>query len=334
MANTAGQLQLEDNPLTRLLHGLANGSNRDSVERMLATAWDELNALPPEQRVPHLVSFLDSGKDAPTGFGFRVGSEGNLSAPPTVRVAALDWLGRFDSAAAAEYATRILATSDAPDEWAMALRNLGRTPHSQRNPVFRNAVRDFLARADWRSAPTGGYAEGLDAVVHLGDLGLIPEVLAAAQDAPALAPLIPVLLDNLVLGQPTLALPHVAENARLFDEQTGLRASLMSRADVRDPAQRQALEAYLLGDFASDDELMKFGRLFPHFNRFIGHHLLTVDRPRSIVEQAAIDQAALGAVIEWRSDPRFGGVIAPLGEIEARLRSHVESARRGGLLGH
>ena len=69
-------------------------------------------------------AFLDSKIDAPTGQGFKVGQHGFLAEAPTLRTWLLDYLGQIDPAAAAEYARVILSTSDLPDEWALALRNL------------------------------------------------------------------------------------------------------------------------------------------------------------------------------------------------------------------
>jgi hypothetical protein len=77
---------------------------------------------------------------------------------------------------------------------------------------------------------------------------------------------------------------------------------------------------------------MRFSRLYPNFNRFLGHHLLTVDQPHSITKQAAIDRAALAAVSQWQADPRFISLMPRLLEIEQRLRAHLESALRGGVL--
>ncbi len=318
--------------LGRLAQGLRLLPQTDTSRELLATTWAELGALPPEERTVQILQFLESGEDATTGMEFRVASGGVLAESPSVRVAALDWLGQLDPVAAADYAEHIFEASNSSDEWAVALRNLGRSPGAQANPLFQQSVRQLIVREDWRTSPTRGYAEALDSVVLLGDLSLIPETLKAAQDSPDIAPLIPVVLDNLILGQPSTALPFLTQDADLFREETALRASLVARADVRDPAQRKAVEDYLLEVNASSEELARFGHLFPLFNRFLGQHLMTVDQPCTIREQASIDDAALTAVVQWKGDSRFGGVASMLDEVEQRLRSHVESARRSGLL--
>src|SRR5258708_19023178 len=75
-----------------------------------------------ESRVSEILSQLESGQDAPTVLGFKIGPHGKLVSAPTRRAALLDELARLDPKAAGAVAEKILGDFGSPDEWALSLR--------------------------------------------------------------------------------------------------------------------------------------------------------------------------------------------------------------------
>ena len=304
-------------------------ARRTAKNRMaLAGLHAQLQKLPHGEAVQQLVAFLDSGADAGTGLPFEVGRGGWLTTAPTVRVAALDWLGEFDPAAAAETARQVFAKSNSADEWALALRNYYRQ-NQPADAYFIARVGEAFSRESWLQNPSAGLAEALDFPVAIGGsegFGLLTGLL---QRSPAMRWAALAAVDAWVLEKRATAIPLLAGGGAL-DENS--RAALLARADIRDEAQRQVIESYLTSDGVPPAAKAEFLRQFPNQNMIVGNHLVTVIHPMTLRESAQLDAAALAFVdglIKAGAHPELSKELAASRE---RLAGFVESARRGGQL--
>ena len=138
-------------------------------------------------------------------------------------------------------------------------------------------------------------------------------------------------LDAWVLEGRATAIPLLAgTDAGALDE--GSRAAMLARADIRDEAQRQAIESYLAAARVPEGAKAEFLRQFPNQSMIVGNHLVTASRPMTLRESAQLDVAALQFVdglIKEGSRPELS---KELGASRERLAGFVESARRGGQL--
>ncbi len=298
----------------------------------LAVSREQLRAQPRREAARQLVAFLDSGVDAKTGLPFRVGPGGWLATPPTLRVAALDWLAEFDLAAAADCARQVFATSNSADEWAVALRNYYRWTQSA-DDFFVARVAEAFGREDWLKNPSAGLAESVDFPVAIGGAqgyGILLSVLdkSVALRQPALA-----ALDAWTEVHRQEAVQILAQEAATtgaLDAES--RATLLARADVRDEVQRAVVLSYLESAGVSVKAKTEFLRQFPNQNVILGYHLVTNPRPVTLQQGAQEDLAALGWVDEVIQAGRCAELKMPLAASRERLAGYVESARKGGKL--
>ena len=169
-----------------------------------ASALDELRktlpALKSEEAVKRILALLESGTDASTGLGFTLQRDGFLAEAPTLRVFLLDYLAQVDRASAADYAEKILADMDSPDEWAVALRNhaAGRDTPAGR-AFIEDKMRAMLQHEQWQAQASAGFLEAFDVAVWLGGTNLMPALttLVRQQDNRAVAHASYLALDRL-----------------------------------------------------------------------------------------------------------------------------------------
>jgi hypothetical protein len=308
---TAAQTADEKNrALARLREALASGAANG-----LATAIRE---------------FLDTKTDASTGQGFKIGGNGSLLEAPTLRTFLLDQLAMLDPAAAAACASVILETSNSPDEWAIALRNLARGDASpEARALLEMKVGELLRNESWQREPSVGYLEAFDAAVDLGGTKLLPPLsdLVRKQDNQAVAHAAFLTLDRLVINQPAQTLAALSEHPEWMQGREETRANYFARADVGDAAQRRLVESYLLETSRSPAELQAFVGVFPNANFMISQNLLTSNATPDGAALARRDRDALRVVGEWLADPRFAGLQPQLQKMKQRLE---EFARQTG----
>ncbi len=320
-----------DNLLQRVAVDLLGGTPQRN-RSALAGVHAQLQGRPRQEAAQQLLAFLQSGTDAGTGLPFVVGRGGQLSAAPTLRVAALDWLGEFDPATAADAARQIIAGSDSADEWAVALRNYYRQNQSA-DAYFVAQVEAAFSRTDWLQNPSAGLAESLDFPVAIGGsegFGILQGLL---QKSPAMRWATLAAMDAWVIGGRATAIPLLAgTTATAGALDAGSQAALLSRADIRDDAQRAAIESYLSTGSVPDKAKSEFLRQFPNQNMIVANHLVTTSRPMTLQDSARLDLAALQWVddlIQKGTHPELSQALAASHE---RLAGFVASARRGGLL--
>jgi hypothetical protein len=317
--------------LDRLKSGLAP----DAAVAALGEMEGALRALPRDEAVAALIAFLDSGADAATGLDFKLGSGGILARAPTLRVWALDHLGRIDAAVAASYAARIYARHDSADEWAVALRNDWRVaaPAGRIEPV-RARVLELLADEAWAKQPSVGFLEAFDVAVATMAWEAVPRLeqwLGLAQPK-ALRAGAWIAFDRLTMEVPSDFLPTLVQRREWLASQPLLRAGLVARADLRVERERQAVETYLQRDDVSTLEGKRFLELLPNVSATVSHNLVTPARITSPAQAASRDQASLSSVRDWRGKPRFSRWNDELAAAETRLAEAVASAVRGGYL--
>lgn len=131
------------------------------------------------------------------------------------------------------------------------------------------------------------------------------------------------MLDRLVQGSPGEVLPVLAESAGQHPQSGLMLSNMMARADVRDAAQRRALEGYLLDGSRTAEELNGFASVFPNANFHISNNLLTRTPVLNGAELAERDRAALQTVQGWLADPRFAPVHPTLRTVHRRLQGFV-----------
>ncbi|WP_045213647.1 hypothetical protein [Desulfonatronovibrio magnus] len=311
------------------LHSAERPEKRQEVLD-LTLAW--LHSLPPDEAVALIQDLLDSGIDFEINMPFRVGQGGVLRSHPWLRVAALDWLGQLSPEAAMDYARIIFEQSGSADEWAVALRNYGRLIDPGTDEYFSKQVQRHISNEKWQAAPTGGFAEGFDALVYNQQYELIPDLIDLSQTTSIHHLLASTVLDNLVQHDREATIPIIAQHSDLFGEQSPQRALLMARADPRSPELRRIIEDYFLDSKITIEEKKVFADLFPHFSGFHAHRLLSTDYIYPLKVQAEIDFLTLNMIGLWKNNKTFFEYYDLLSTIKERLSFFVNAAYEGSLI--
>jgi hypothetical protein len=303
---------------------VSTGDLRRLTERLRAGNAREVAA--------DLIRFLERGQDAVTGQRFRVGPEGTLQGWSTLRVWALDQLGVLAPAEAAGYAEQVFARSGSADEWALALRHVWRG-HRDPYATTRARVLELLQKPGWSKRPSDGFLEALDFTAATLAWEAIPilEGWLGGGAAPELRKGAWVALDRLVQEGPDEVLTALAGRADWLGTQSNLRAGLLARADVRRPAQRTAVEDYLLRPTLSSAEAARFFDLFPNVSGALSWSLATVPRPITAAEAADRDRASNRLLQAWQARPEFARWTEDVNRASRRLGAHIAAADRAGL---
>lgn len=296
--------------LRSLAAALAGQTDVERVKAILADLKAAVHAVSPDEAARQLIEMLESGIDQATGLEFIVGAEGVMDETPTLRTALLDLLGQTDPYMSADYARQILATTNSPDEYALALRNLAWTNRGGAlDAELRGYFEQMVGRTDWSADPSDGFLEAFDLAVGTKAVAaLIPSITNPGagdggqhrSDAAFLA------LDRIMISDPDAVVAAFRANPDLLAEAPTHRASLLSRLDVSQPGQSNLLREYLLRSDVSPDEMEYFTSIFPNGNRVVGHRLVTSDEPGgSAADVALVDRATLGTLTSWLNDPQM-----------------------------
>ena len=285
-----------------------------------------------------IVAFLQTGKDAPTGLPFDVGSEGILDSSPSLRVMLLDLLPSLDPYASVDVARQIIAEGRSQDEYAMALRNLSWNDLDGDMALeLTDGFSRMLAREDWRLNPSAGFLEGFDIAVEVGGAQMLDRVAAvitpdranASAQAKAVDRAAFIALDRIVLRDPSVLVDKFSENPAFLGNATRQRASLMSRLDIEDPAQRETFVRYLESSTHGEGELEYFSRLFPNGNYLHGHRLASEDEITPTIDQRQeMDRKALAVIKGLESKLTTGPARQAAAEITRRLEGFVNPPPR------
>lgn len=283
--------------------------SREAKKRALEELVKSVNDGDPNAAANTLTAFLDEGCDAATGLGFRVGVGGVLEESPSVRVAALDLLGRTGSPESRRYADRIMDSTQLADEYAVALRNLAWSGGDV--TAARDRFTGMLDRNDWIAAPSGGLMEAFDVAVATGGSRMVREVgavvmgeeeISAAGDAILNRPAF-IALDRLMLRDPAAVIQTFKQDPDFLSWAPSQRASMDSRVDVRDPSQKSMLEDYLTKTTHANGEVECFANVYPNVNGFDGNRLvIDSDEIRNVTK---IDTTTRETSRAWQKDPKF-----------------------------
>lgn len=303
---------------------------RDPAERqrlLLATKERWLGEDPAEvaERIGEL---LRRGEDAATGIPFETGPGGALVGWPTLRVFLLDVLAVTDPDLAGAIAREVLASTTSAEEYAVALKPLlmggvWRTSDEELGARFST----LLGNPDWQADV--GLAEALD-LARVAALPATTALLARWVDGdPVAVKAGEMALHETAAARPELLVGLLATDPALLGERPGLRASLMARALVSDPAQSAGVAGYLADSSVPLAEKRDFLRLFPLRATTTGHRLY--GKPHAPFDRNAIqadDLAALQAVESWRAAPGLAPLAGELDAAATRLRGWVGQTRR------
>jgi hypothetical protein len=298
-------------------------SGREESNAILEELREGIRNADPHHAALAISTFLKTGRDASTKLPFVVGSEGVMTTAPTLRTALLDLLGSSAPAAALELSREVMDAKGSPDEYAIALRNLAWNDlDGDLKNELSSRFNDMLEKKDWLADPSAGFLEALDAAVKLADLPTLSTLArihsGTASDNP-LARATFIALDRMVLGSPALLVQANTVDPGLASLTPTLRASLFSRLDVTDPAQRDVFSGYLAAPNHGPTETDYFTSIFPNGNFLQGHWLITSGEPgQSIESRLAADRAVLKEIESLQSTAR-GDSAAILARIRERL---------------
>lgn len=319
---------------------LDDDTRKARARSLLGRLRDELHRAPADAAAAAIIQFLDSGADSATGLGFSLAGGGVLNDAPSLRTALLDMLGQLDPNGSVSYARKIFDVSHVADEWALAMRNMGwQNQEGSLNAELRARMGQLLDNQSWLANPSQGFLEAFDVAVHLGgleDLANMASVmhLQSANGQPVengTTHAAYVALDRIVTRNPAESLTAMANDPQILAWAPEHRGALMARADVTQPAQRSAIEAYLGTLGARPQELDTFTSLFPNRNGLLGNALISTPREEPGFEQLlAQDRAALAAVQQWLQSGRFGALETNLRTIESRLTGFIRDATASG----
>ena len=331
LTKPASASEFADDVVSRAFDAFRVGTPPEVSRRSLLKLRNSLVSMPNEQAVAEIREFLSSGRDFPTGLPFDIAADGSLTTSPTFRCFLLDLLSTVDASAAAATGREILAQSTTADEWALALRNVGRgEPRDQNVGFLQRKTEELIANPSWQAKPSIGYLNAFDVLVYSEAVGSAPLLsdLIRRKDRKELVHAGFLTLDRLVLRRPVELLTFLANDRVLQESRPEAVAQQFARADVRVPAQRDILKAWLLDAVRTPEELNAFTSIYPNSNRFVSNNLLTVESPPSGADLVRHDEAALLVFSDWATDAEFAPVRKSLNVTLTRLESFVKSRER------
>jgi hypothetical protein len=293
-----------------------------SRQQSLSDLKNQLDSLPAAEAVAMIREFLASGRDKPTGLSFEIAADGSFKQWPTFRTFLLDTLLAIDPAAAAEISRDILATPTTADEWAIALRNIGRVedPAASRD-FLREKTEELIRNPAWQANPSIGYLNAFDLLVHTESVASTPLLSSLVQnkDRKDLSHAAFLTLDRLVQCRPEEMLGQLAADTALQQSRPEMSAQQFARADLRDERQREIVKSWLLDPARTPAELNSFAGVFPNSNQFVSNNLLTRQNPFTGTDLAAHDREVLEIITAWQQDAAFASVAEHLETMADRL---------------
>lgn len=284
---------------------------------ILSNLREAIRGAPPEKAAAEILAFLRQNRDVPTGLPFSVGADGMLDNAPTLRLALLDLLPSLDPHAALAMARELMDRRTTPDEYALSLRNLAWNDLD--GDMRQELSKRFLAMLDtpWVREPTAGFLEAMDIAVELGGRPVFERVISLARDASSrsddvLSQAAWMALDRMVLREPSILTTSFERDPAWLGFAPLQRASLLSRLDIADPAQRDIFTAYLSAPRTAD-ELDYFTSLFPNRNYLQGHRLVTSEEETPSIDDIAADDAKVAGIlktIEKSENPQVSSIAA------------------------
>ena len=286
----------------------------------------KLAKMNPAEAVTWMRDFLKSGKDKDTGLTFEIGSDHAMKQWPTFRTFLLDALRAIDPTAAAEISYEILSKPTTADEWALAMRNIGLTDQTaETNATLREKTEALIGNPAWQVAPSIGYLNAFDILVHTQAVQSTPLLSSLIQrkNRKDLAHAAFLTLDRLVQRDPEEVLTRLASDKALQQSRPEMTAQQFARADLRDPAQQAIVKSWLLDPARTGSELNAFSGIYPNNNHFVSNNLLTSEPNPSGADLAMHDREALKILNAWSADPAFAALHDHIATMITRLNGFV-----------
>jgi hypothetical protein len=290
---------------------------------MLQSIGDVLDTMESTEAEELMLGELQSGRDADTGLSFVPGEEG-LASASSWRVFLLDRLGRLNPKLAAEFARQsIFPFSNSAEEWAISLRNVLRsyppTAMVKSQTEISTLLGQMMARPEWRAARSQGLLEALDFAAYTDNPAA--HFAAASRwsgDDERAASAAQIAVERTMVQRGDELLPALAASAGTTPDNT-LRASAMARADLRRPAQAQAVADFLRGQAPGSAGATVFFNAFPLHRFSVAPGLAGIPRVRTAAEMRAADEAAAKMIELWSKDPSLAAHRESLEELEGKL---------------
>jgi hypothetical protein len=296
--------------------------------RTLKSLRAVLRGMQPAAASKWLRGQLAEGKDFATGLEMEITPERTLAQWPSWRVFLLDSLLAVDPSAAVAAARGIVQSGGTQEEWAVSLRNIALGSQAPEDgALLRQKSAEMLHNAAWRAAPTTGYLEAFDLIVHTRNTDLAPWLLdlCADQANRATRHAAFLTLDRLMLVAPEPALRILVPAASSRSDLGLMLSNMIARADVANAAQRQWVETYLLDEKRTAAELKGFWDTFPNGNFRISNNLVTESAVISPEEMTHRDREAVVVIESWSNDPRFSRLKDALQTAKQRLAAASNS---------
>lgn len=325
-SSPAAEADRETEAAARLLertHARLSAAAQHEKPGILDDLAEQLERLPTDALAAALLAELQTGRDADTNLDFVPGESG-LESAPTWRVHLLGLLGEFDPRAGADYARQaIFPASNSADEWSVSLRSVLHSYPPRAADRARAEISSLLdrmlARDEWRAAPTAGMLEALDFVAHTTEPAAHLAAVSAwvgASRSPTTTAAAQIVLER-TMGQHGDVL--ITALAASPDEQP-LRAVAMARADLRRPAQVQAVADFLRRQAPESEDAVVFFNAFPLHRFSVAPGLAGIPRVPEAADLKASDEAALGVVSAWSADPSLAPHRENLAGLAEKLR--------------
>ena len=303
---------------------LKNSPGADGVQGILSDLLGRLDTEQPAPSVSAIESYLQTGRDVPTGLDFVVSMDGGtLEEAHTLRCWLLDLLGRIDPVAAASGAREMLNFRKCLNggESALAMRNLawgaGQPMPAADRRIFERAALEHLSNAGWASRPDAGYLEGFDAAVFLPSRDASTELAGVLSDARR---------PEASRYAARLALERIAAQGDP-DSLTAIVASsldpvakgeILAAVDPENPDAVEIVRGFL-DDPGQAAAQAVFWRSFPQGSRALGPALISDGAASASGPQIARDAAALEILDSWIAGGNFPQHAGAIQQTRTRL---------------
>ena len=301
-------------------------ADEERARRVLEKTTTELLGRPGRTAAAAILQALESGQDAETGLPFRPGEDG-LESWPTWRVYLLDLLGSIHPKLAADYARREVFTGYASsDEWAIAMRGVWAATPQDRQAQAQGELSDLIQRMlgyeAWRAQPSDGMLEAMDFVTLAAEpsrhLAVLHEWAAGTRDG-RVDTAVQIAAERAVLRQGDRLLTALAADPGMWATAPAHRASIMARADLRQPAQAAAVRAYLGRLGPGSREAEAFFALFPNHRFSVMPGLAGWPPVPAAGEMRAADAAAREVLAAWSNEAGLAAHAGSLTSLQEKL---------------
>jgi hypothetical protein len=322
-AASPGEIATADPKISALilasLEQFSTNTDPEIARNILRSLREGIRSASEEEAAAAILAFLKTGQDSPTGLPFAVGPDGMMDTVPSLRLALLDLLPSLDPMAALAVARELMDKRTSPDEYALSLRNLAWNDldgdmHQELTGRFLD-----LLKTPWMDQPTAGVLESFDIAVELGGKPIFDEVVSiTSRKNPVLNKAAFISLDRMVLRDPSL-LTAAFSDPNWMKEAPQQRASLLSRLDINQPAQRDLFVQYLSSTAHGEGELEYFAKIFPNANYLHGHRLVTSDDATPSIDEISAADAQVLAALDTLGPGMTGNAATTVEKIRQRL---------------